>query len=306
MRFGGHETFPIREGWLHRGLQLLTAEPDRLVEEHAADWLGVGRNMAKAIRYWLVATGLGDRTLLASTKQKGLLPPEATELGHLVWKRDPYLLEPGTWWALHINLANNPEFAYSWNWFFNRFASPRFERSVCVESLIRKLQLSRQRVPSHKTLQRDVGCLLASYAQPIPAERVDPEDASECPFRELGLLQHFRTSGTYRCNQGQKDIPAELFGFAIARALPRTATTADRTDVTLREAALEGNGPGKVFLLGEEGIFDLVTRFDNEPNSLVRVAGLAGERLVQLRSYSYLEWLAAYYERVGAGAENAA
>ena len=39
MRFGGHETFPVREGWLHKGLKLVAEEPDKLSHEHVADWL---------------------------------------------------------------------------------------------------------------------------------------------------------------------------------------------------------------------------------------------------------------------------
>lgn len=39
MRFGGHETFPVREGWLHKGLKLVVEEPDKLGDEHVADWL---------------------------------------------------------------------------------------------------------------------------------------------------------------------------------------------------------------------------------------------------------------------------
>lgn len=61
MRFSGHETFSIREGWLHKGLSMLRDEPDKLFDEHAADYLGVGTNMAKSIRHWLQATGMADR-----------------------------------------------------------------------------------------------------------------------------------------------------------------------------------------------------------------------------------------------------
>ena len=46
MRFGGHETFAVREGWLHKGLKLVAEEPDKLADEHVADWLGVGRSEA--------------------------------------------------------------------------------------------------------------------------------------------------------------------------------------------------------------------------------------------------------------------
>jgi hypothetical protein len=51
MRFGGHETFAIREGWLHKGLMLLANHPARVDDNHVADWLGVGRNMGKSIKH---------------------------------------------------------------------------------------------------------------------------------------------------------------------------------------------------------------------------------------------------------------
>ena len=56
MKFSGHETFAIREGWLHKGLKLLIEEPELLYDEYVADWLGVGKNMSRSIRHWLVVT----------------------------------------------------------------------------------------------------------------------------------------------------------------------------------------------------------------------------------------------------------
>ena len=61
MKFSGHETFAIREGWLHKGLKLLIKEPELLYDEYVADWLGVGKNMARSIRHWLEVTGLAER-----------------------------------------------------------------------------------------------------------------------------------------------------------------------------------------------------------------------------------------------------
>ena len=89
MRFGGHETFPIREGWLHKGLKLLTERPELLVADDVADWLGVGRNMAKSIRHWLMATGLAVRAAKETGQftRRTLLEP--TQLGALVWEHDP-------------------------------------------------------------------------------------------------------------------------------------------------------------------------------------------------------------------------
>ena len=64
-----------------------------------------------------------------------------------------------------MNLVNCPSQAASWTWFFNSFHFDRFDRAVCLESLNRHLQLSKQRVPSPKTLERDVvpGRNLCSY-----------------------------------------------------------------------------------------------------------------------------------------------
>ena len=58
IRLKGHETFILREGWLAKGLKAV-ADNSRVFSENAgADALGVGTNMAKAIRYWLRAGGI--------------------------------------------------------------------------------------------------------------------------------------------------------------------------------------------------------------------------------------------------------
>ena len=72
MRFSGHETFPVRDGWLHKGLKLLIDAPDVLHDKYAADHLGVGNNMAKSIRHWLLATGLAK----PDTDKRGCLVAE--------------------------------------------------------------------------------------------------------------------------------------------------------------------------------------------------------------------------------------
>ena len=149
MRFGGHETFPVREGWLHKGLKLVAEEPDKLGDKQVADWLGVGRNMAKSIRHWLLATGLCEQVDGGRPRKSAKLQP--TDLGHLVWERDPYFTDIGTWWALHVNLISSPAHALTWDWFFNNFKLQRFDKAVCIDSLQRFLQMQRGRIPSPRT-----------------------------------------------------------------------------------------------------------------------------------------------------------
>ena len=84
MRFGGHQTFAIRDGWLYKGLQLTKKRPELFSDPDLADWLGVGKNMAKAIRHWLLATGLAEPAIDAEGKK--ILQP--TTLGNLIWDKD--------------------------------------------------------------------------------------------------------------------------------------------------------------------------------------------------------------------------
>ena len=94
-------------------------------------------------------------------------------------------------------------------------------------------------------LQRDIACLIASYATVIPAESSDPEDADDCPFRELRLMTYSRSTGACSLNTGVKPVPPELLGYAIAKAHVSGERWPRTCDVTLREAASRDGGPGR-------------------------------------------------------------
>jgi len=295
VRFGGHETFPIREGWLHKGLKTATEHPERFGDEHVADWLGVGKNMSRSIRHWLEATGLAEAPEGKRSRRKVRLDP--TELGRIVREHDPYFLEPGTWWALHANLVGNSRQAVTWAWFFNGFHQTRFEKAVCLENLRRHLRLTFKRMPSERTLDRDLGCLLASYSRKIPPTNEDPEESRDCPFMELGLLSYFRTSGYYELNVGAKSVPPEIVGYALAKAFPDARAGDGRLDVTIHEASQVPGGPGRAFALPTEALFETVLRAEEtrgEPE--IEITGLAGERVIRVARRTPEEWLSRYYE----------
>lgn len=297
MRFGGHETFAIREGWLHKGLKLLLEQNELIVDENLADYLGVGRNMAKSIKHWLVATGLAQFCHIPAISKKPSLT--ASDFGELVWAEDPYFTEPGTWWALHVNLVNCSGHALTWTWFFNSFSFDRFDRSVCLESLKRHLQMAKQRMPSSRTLERDIACLLASYARVIPSEDTDPEEGNECPFRELGLLSNFKTSGYFQSHLGRKEIPGELFGYALSKAFTDAAGGKGTTDIMLPDAARQPGGPGRVFQLTNESLFEVASQAEGSlPDGGIEIVGLAGSRAIRVARREPLEWMKPFYARV--------
>jgi hypothetical protein len=302
VRFGGHETFTVREGWLSKGLRLVDEEPDKLSSDRVADWLGVGRNMAKSIRHWLLATGLCEAHSGMQLKKRS--PLRLTEFGQVVLKHDPYFADIGTWWVLHTSLISSAEYAYSWDWFFNRFGHARFDKAVCVEGLTRYLQMQTGRMPSPKTLDRDVSCLLQSYSRAIPEQMSDPEDARESPFRELGLLSHYRASGYYQVDQSVKVIPAQIFCYMLTRGFgDEGGSTA--VDVSVHDAAQRRGGPGRALCLTAEGIYELAVQIEAQDAGM-QIGGLAGERRLQLERRDALEWLREYYTVCGMVGRHAA
>ncbi|MGB9406539.1 MAG: DUF4007 family protein [Terracidiphilus sp.] len=293
MRFSGHETFSIRDGWLDKGLSMLSTEPQKLFDEHAADYLGVGKNMAKSIRHWLQATRLAE----LDPDHKGRL--RMTDVGRCVMKNDPYFTEPGTWWFLHINMVREPAYADTWAWFFNRFALERFERATVVENLRQFLQMTASNVPSMTTLDRDIACLLASYARPIPADDTDPEEARDCPFRELGLMTHFKTSGYYQIHRGVKPIPPQVFGYSLAATFEDAAKGTAMTDISLHDAAQSPGGPGRAFALNSESLFETALRIEAGcRHGEIAIVGHAGNRMIRVKQKPPLQWVEDYFASI--------
>jgi hypothetical protein len=295
MKFSGHETFPIREGWLHKGLKLLIEDPNLLVDQYAADFLGVGRNMAKSIRHWLVTTNIASIDSYQAGNAKTLKP---TKLGQLIWAKDPYFLEIPTWWALHINLSTNKT-AGSWYLFFNYFNLNRFEKSVCFEAQQRQISMSKLRMPSLNTLERDLTCLLASYSTQIPQKLQDPEDASNCPFQELGLIRHFKSSGYYELDRGIKNIPAHIFGYALSTQFEETRIGEGTVDISFQKMAQTVSGPGRILALTSESLFELAQKSEAElPSRDLYITGLAGERMLRVQKKEPLHWIEECYQAI--------
>lgn len=291
MRFGGHETFAVRETWLSKGLRLIDAEPEAFNDPLVGDVLGVGANMAKAIRHWLRVTGLADGS------QKGLLEP--TDLGRLILTRDPAMLQVGTWWALHASLCGQTTQAVTWHWMFSRFAGDRrFDRLQCIDALRRYAAAEGGRPPSPRTVAADVACLLATYARPVPPAAEDPEDAIDCPFRRLGLMVHHRDTDTYRINRGPKPVPPEILCWTLARCF-HEERRAGGVDIPLPEAVVRPGGPGRVFALPPDALALAAAKAEQVLGSdAVRSEMVGGDRVIRLDARRPIDWLVAYYRRM--------
>ena len=58
-RFSGHETFAFRHAWLPKAYRLLKQDPSAFShEDNAMIELGLGKNMVRALRFWVEAAGV--------------------------------------------------------------------------------------------------------------------------------------------------------------------------------------------------------------------------------------------------------
>lgn len=188
IRLKGHETFCIREGWLEKGMAAIKADPKVFSKMYGADALGVGVNMAKAIRYWLKVCELTD--------EKSGKGSYLSEFGKKVYQYDPYLEQDFTLWCIHINLVRNKELATTWYLFFSLYKQlEEFTRDSLYTILKDRLEKYLEEEGfNERSLDDDIRVLLQMYSRE-KLEKNDPEDKKICPLAKLGIIR--KTGNTY-------------------------------------------------------------------------------------------------------------
>ena len=269
MPYAKHESFHIREGWLSKGIEAIRQDPRALRRKTAPMDLGLGRNMVRALRFWLVATGL--------TKQEweNQLVQALTPFGEMVWRYDRYLEDEGTLWLVHYHLACSEDSATAWYWFFNHFAYTVFDQETFVEELGQWAINHEERKPvARRTLERDFRTLVRTY---LPAERErSPEDLMESPLAELGLLESLDNK-RYRLLHPDPD---RLHPLIVLYVLLQSRPGESRSErqIGLAQALREPMSVGRVFNVRAAGLIDILNRLEMRyPDlavHLVRTAGL--------------------------------
>ena len=191
MSFGKHETFHIREGWLFKGMAAIKdAEhkkqlPTIFLDDDAPERLGIGRNMVRALRFWMQATGLAKEQSEGDRPRRTV--QRLTDFGEWVWIYDRYLDDEATLWLIHYHLLCSAAQATTWYWFFNYFTPVTFEPDTCVAALKSWMLSDYQGKPvAEQTLKKDVSCLIRTY---LPAKTtLTPESSLESPLARLNLL----------------------------------------------------------------------------------------------------------------------
>lgn len=275
--FSGHETFPLRQMWLKKAVDM--ADADGLLsknifsDEKAIADFGVGRNMVASIKHWAIAC---DVIAEDESRRHFCLTPS----GRAIFGAggfDPYSESPVTAWHAHWCLAGRGTRATTWYWLFNIFSAQSFSRDEALPTLTKyALSAAKGKKLSQSTLSRDLDTCLRGYAPRAASASV--EEAAEPMLAELGLLQEER-KGVFSFRRGPKStIPDAFFAWALLDYW--TNYRRAESSLTIEAAAYAQGSPGRVFKLDEESVAERLFALADLTEGKLRWSDTAGLRQI--------------------------
>ncbi len=274
-RFSGHETFPLRYGWLKKVFDRV-GETEKEPDQKAACWgddaiarFGVGKNMVASMRHWAKATGIID-------EPSGTNSVQTTDLGEILFGEDgldPYVEDPSTLWLLHVQIATHPE-KTTWLWAFSYYPAVTFDRDAMIAQIERLARDCGVSKPSRTIIKNDVACLIRTYVARQSASQGRHDGILESPLTELGLIKATNKKDEFRFVRGLKPT---LSNGVFAYALAKFWESYSRADTLSFEAVAHAPcGPGRVFGLSENDLASRLIFLEEVTNGVVRWSETAG------------------------------
>lgn len=262
-RFSGHETFPFRYPWLPKACIGIIKSPTIFDDEDAAMVeFGVGKNMVRAMRFWVEAAGL------AVPAKVGLKP---TTLGEKFFGEDGmdrYLEDIQTLWLLHWNISTsveNPLFA--WEFLLNRWQEHEIAEGPVLKAFAQESERLALKKLSPVTLHQHFDVFLHTYLPTRGKKGELADDNLDCPLTELELIKvvgdrdsgskHRETVYAFR-REEKPSISPELFAWALLDFWQKRAVGDDT--LSAQNIAHGVGSPGQIFKLPEQ---DVISRLND-------------------------------------------
>lgn len=282
-QFSGHETFPLRYGWLKKVFDAVyeceqngrkDEAKDVFLNEDSIARFGVGKNMVASMRHWAAASnviGGDDEKDISTTRLAQLLLPDDG--------LDPWLENTSSLWAFHWNIASNSRKA-TYIWLFSHFNNSQFDRSALV-SLLLDLSADREdwKDVAEATIKRDVECLVRTYVNKPSKSENFTEEQIESPLAELGLIQPMNKNDTFQIRRGHHPSLGEgMFLYALADYWQNH--TSEARTLSLESIAYEPCSPGRVLCLDEDAVAERLYGIDKISGGVLGWSETAGLRQV--------------------------
>ena len=275
-QLSGHETFPLRYGWLKKAYDAVRKRegqadngevfsgPDAIAR------FGVGKNMVSSMRHWAEAAGVvvvDSRANHAAT----------TSLGRRLFDDhglDPYMEDPMSSWLVHWHLAGRSK-KTTWFWAFSHYPALTFEREGLAEAIGRLAKDRKWPHASYATIKNDVACFVRTYVAQSPAAKSNQEDGLESPLTELGLIKPIGRREGFRFVRGPKpSLGVGAFCYAVTDFWNERFPNANT--LSLEALTHEPGSPGRVFLLDENDVVDMLAQLEDATKGAYRWSETAG------------------------------
>jgi hypothetical protein len=300
-RFSGHETFPCRYSWLPKAYVVLKADPRIFANENGAMIsLGVGKNMARAIRFWTQAVGLTEPGEDGNYR--------ITLFGQAVFGEDgfdPFLEDVRTLWLIHWRLTTNVEEPlFAWDYLLNRWQHPEITRAAVLRVFQQETDRLERKL-SRVTLEQHFDTFLHTYV-PTRSRKGDiQEDNLDCPLVELELIQKVgerrvdnagRREPIYAFRrEAKEDITPELFAFCVDDYWRKRRNT--EQTLSFRDLSVAYGSPGQVFKLPESDIRERLEALETDSRGAFRYRESASVQQVVRSGARDQDFLSAVYQR---------
>lgn len=278
-QFSGHETFPLRYGWLKKVFDRV-AETEGQSDNRAACWddgaiarFGVGKNMVASMRHWGKAARVIEEPAIHSVR--------TTEFGRLIFDAkglDPFMEHPATLWLIHWQLAARKN-KTTWFWAFSYYPATTFERDGLVKKLDRLAKDRNWSRVAHATIKNDVACFIRTYVARQPFGKAGHDDALESPLTELGLIKAVGKKDGFRFVRSPKTTLGDgVFAYALVQFwldyAPNAAT------LSFEAIAHAPGAPGRVFQFDENDVADRLAALEEATDGVLRWSESAGLKQV--------------------------
>jgi Protein of unknown function (DUF4007) len=256
-RFSGHESFPLRYAWLPKAVRAIADAKNAFGDDEAAMVeMGLGKNMVRALRFWVQATGMAQPAV------GGL---KVSDFGRLVLlddAGDPFLEDVRTLWLLHWKLSTHVrEPLFAWDYMLNRWQEPEIVRSRIIRAFRFEAQ-AMGRTLSSVTIEQHFDVFLHTYI-PTRGRKADvQEDSLDCPLVQIALLEQVgermeenstKTEAIYAFRREEKpEISPGLFCFCLNDFW--NARHRNEKTIPFKEVAVGHGSPGQIFKLPEADV----------------------------------------------------
>ena len=183
MGYGQHQSFYLRDRWLNKGIKHLRGNDRFFYDKDAFEKMGLGKNMVKSLRYWVVATGVVEEVFSDERKKVHRITP----LGELIFAHDKFIKQADTASILHYHMVKDEEPSTTWYWYFNINKQTIASKEELLTALEEWVIDSEKKPVSNRSLKRDIECLVKLYTAGQNVS--DPEEVIQSPLNKLGLVQ---------------------------------------------------------------------------------------------------------------------